>query len=349
LDTLTHALSGALLARATASHGAAPPATARRVAAGFLAAAAPDLDIVFNLGGPLTYLLNHRGITHSILMLPFWAFLLAWLLSKILRGPGGWRPLYGVCAIGIGVHIAGDFITSFGTMILAPLSDWRAGIGTTFIIDLWFTGIILAGLIVSLFWRRSRLPAVIASVALVGYVGFQAVMKEQALDFAREYAATQGLKDVSFNVQPRAVSPFNWAVFVSDDASHRVAHINLVRKVTRQPQPDDGFIARLDAPFQPLSMARWESISRYGDNPDIQAAARAAWSSDALAFLRWFAVLPALDSVNGGGVCVWFRDLRFIQPGRAGNPFLFGACRDSGDWRAFRRGPDGAAQALQSP
>ena len=30
-------------------------------------------------------------------------------------------------------------------MILAPFSDWRAAIGTTFIIDLWFSGIILAG------------------------------------------------------------------------------------------------------------------------------------------------------------------------------------------------------------
>lgn len=322
---------------------------ARRVAAGFLAAAAPDLDFVFNLGGPLTYLLNHRGITHSLLLLPLWAFVLAWLLSKILRGPGGWRPLYGICALGIGLHIAGDLITSFGTMVFAPLSDWRAGIGTTFIIDLWFSGIILAGLIASLFWRHSRLPAVVASVVLAGYVGFQAVLKEQALDFARGYATTQGLKDVSFNAQPRAVSPFNWAVHVSDEATHRVAHINLVRKVPRQPQPDDGLIARLDVPYQPLSMARWESVSRYGDNPAVEPAARAAWASDTLAFFRWFAVLPAFDSVNDGGVCVWFRDLRFIQPGRAGNPFLFGACRDSGDWRAFRRGPDGAAQALQSP
>jgi len=349
LDTLTHALSGALLARATASHGAPSPGMARWVAAGFIAAAAPDLDFVFNLGGPLTYLLNHRGVTHSILMLPLWAFVLAWLLSKILRAPGGWRPLYGVCAMGVGVHIAGDFITSFGTMIFAPLSDWRAGIGTTFIIDLWFSGIILAGLIASLFWRRSRLPAVIASVVLVGYVGFQAVMKEQALDFAREYAATQGLKDVSFNAQPRAVSPFNWAVHVSDESTHRVAHINLVRKMPRQPQPDDGFIARLDTPFLPLPMARWNSVSRYGDNPEIQATARAAWSSDALAFLRWFAVLPAIDSADADGSCVWFRDLRFIQPGRAANPFVFGACRAEGDWRAFRRGPDGAAQALQTP
>jgi len=47
--------------------------------------------------------------------------------------------------LSIGAHIAGDVITSYGTMLLAPLSDWRAAIGTTFIIDLWFSGIIVAG------------------------------------------------------------------------------------------------------------------------------------------------------------------------------------------------------------
>ena len=48
-----------------------------------------------------------------------------------------------VCAA-IFVHILGDLITQFGTMILAPFSDQRFGWGTTFIIDLPFTGIILA-------------------------------------------------------------------------------------------------------------------------------------------------------------------------------------------------------------
>src|SRR5262245_4910102 len=99
MDTLTHALSGALLARATARKDAAPPAQggtplaeggkplalARRMAAGFLAAASPDLDYVFNFFGPLSYLLNHRGITHSLLLLPLWAFALSWVLAKILR------------------------------------------------------------------------------------------------------------------------------------------------------------------------------------------------------------------------------------------------------------------------
>src|SRR5262245_17499645 len=183
MDTLTHALSGALLARATAPRDAPRYSTPRRIAAGFFACAAPDLDFVAGFFGPVAYLENHRGVTHSLVLLPLWALAVSWILAAILREPRGWRALYGVSALGIGLHIAGDVITSYGTMVLAPLSDWRAGIGTTFIIDLWFSGIIVLGLCVSLALRRSRVPAIAACVALVGYVGFQYAVKREVIDF----------------------------------------------------------------------------------------------------------------------------------------------------------------------
>src|SRR3954471_17519323 len=167
MDTLTHALSGALLARATAAGDAPPRSLPRRVAAGFFACAAPDLDFVTGCFGPVAYLENHRGATHSLILLPLWALALSWLLARILREPGGWRALYGVTAMAIGLHIAGDLITSYGTMVLAPFSDWRVGIGTTFIIDLWFSGIIVVGLIASAIARRVRWPAVGALAVLV--------------------------------------------------------------------------------------------------------------------------------------------------------------------------------------
>lgn len=351
MDTLTHALSGALLARATAPRDTPPLPLARRVAAGFLAAASPDLDFVFNFFGPMSYLLNHRGVTHSLLLLPLWAFALAWLLSKILRGPGGWRSLYGVCAMGLGAHIAGDLITSYGTMVFAPLSDWRAVIGTTFIIDLWLSGIIVAGLLASLLWRRTRAPAVAAALAVASYVGFQAVLKERALEFARGYAASQGLADARVDAQPRPVSPFNWTVYVSDDEAHRYADINLLRKEPRRLSPDAGFLARLDAPYQPLAMANWERAPRYSDDPRLQPLARAAWESGALGFFRWFARLPAFEGVSDNGACVWFRDLRFIYAGRPNVPFLYGACREGRDtdWRAFRRVPAASGGVARLP
>ena len=319
MDTLTHALSGALLARATAPKDAPPRSIPRRIAAGFFVCAAPDLDFVLS-GSPVDYLVHHRGVTHSLVLLPLWALLLSWLLAKIVREPGGWRALYGISALSLGLHIAGDLITSYGTMILAPLSDWRAGIGTTFIIDLWFSGIIVVGLIASVVWYRSRIPAAVALVVLVGYVGFQYVLRQQALEFAQRHATEKGLPQVK--VHPRPVSPFNWTVFASDDEKHEMAHINLIRTEPRPYRPGDGFIARIDSPYLPLDQAIWVRRTRYGETDKERI--REAWNSDALKVFRWFADVPAFDGASGG--CYYFVDLRFFTPGRDAMPFRFGAC-----------------------
>ena len=273
----------------------------------------------------MQYLVHTRCVTHSIVLLPLWALLLSWLLAKILREPRGWRALYGVCALAIGAHIAGDVITSFGTMVFAPFSDWRAGIGTTFIIDLWFSGIILAGLAASAVFYRARWPAMIASLVLAGYVGFQYLQRQQALEFAARHA-WPGAK---IDAHPRPVSPFNWTVFVSDGEKHEFAHINLIRKEPRRYTPGDGFFARLDSPYLPLDQAIWVRRTRYGEVD--QQRAREAWSSPALDVYRWFAAQPAFDGADQR--CVWFVDLRFLTPGRDSMPFRYGSCREGGGWR----------------
>ena len=94
MDTLTHALSGALLARATAHSGYAPGGLSlrARIAVGSLAAAFPDCDIVVSPVSPLAYLYNHRGVTHSVLMLPLWAVLLGLVCAWIIgRDRSRWR------------------------------------------------------------------------------------------------------------------------------------------------------------------------------------------------------------------------------------------------------------------
>ena len=103
-------------------------------------------------------------------------------------------------------------------------------------------------------------------------------------------------------------------------------------------------MAKLDAAYQPLALAQWESRSRYGGG----ALGKEAWESPALAFLRWFAERPAFDGGSENPACVAFLDLRFVNPGRDWVPFRFGACRDApgGRWRAYERQDDGSRLAL---
>ena len=335
MDTLTHILSGALLARATAPREkrSGEPTTAQRILVGALACGFPDIDFVANLVSPLAYLVNHRGITHSLVALPVWAFFIAWVCARLLRPQRGWRAFIGTAAMGVGLHIAADLITTFGTILFSPLTQTRFAWGTTFIIDLWFSGIIIAGLVASALRRDSRTPAVAACTVLASYVLFQALMKNEAASLGHDYAKTQGLKNAEVSALPRAVSPFNWTVVVSTPESQHHANINLAqRHMPPEPRPDDGFFARMRANFYPPSMARWQLSPRFGFTAAESVLAREAWEQPDFAYYRWFASYPALLFIDrqGASTCVWFQDLRFANVGVNYTPFRHGMCREQG-------------------
>jgi inner membrane protein len=345
MDTLTHALSGALLGRATAPRrpAAGELSMRARITLGFVAAAFPDCDIVVTPVSPLAYLYNHRGVTHSFVMLPLWAVLIgfacAWL---IWREPARWRGCAVMAGIGIGAHILADLITPYGTMILAPLSDVRYAWSTTFIIDLWFSGIILTGLVVSAIWRKSRTPAIVALSLLVAYVGFQWLQRQRALDFGDAHARAAGYAEYRVDAVPQPPLPFNWNVFVTESDFQ---HYSLVSLLRREPPPplavDAGFFTRIGAPYMPLANAVWLTVPRYGSGED-GAFAREAWEHPKFAFYRWFSAHPALYRVDhGASPCAWFEDLRFFTPGRGRMPFRYGMCRESGEWRAYQLGDEG--------
>ena len=352
MDTLTHALSGALLARATAPEPADEKTLplGRRLFIGFLAAAAPDLDFVISYVGPIEYLLHHRGATHSLVLLPLWAYLLSRLCAVIWRRDRPWRAYFGVSALGLGIHIAGDWITSFGTIVFWPISDARLGIGTTFIIDLWFTGIILAGLVACAVRRASHAPAIAGLAVLCSYVAFQGVLQQRAVDWGVAYARDAGLKPAEVTAQPRPVSPFNWMVIVRSGEEARYSFINLARREPLRPAADAGFIARLDAAYLSPAQAQWVHATRFGSSEMERVIAHAAWSQPKFAFYRWFAEEPVLLRVEAGNpsTCAWFQDLRFFTSGRDTWPFRYGMCReDGGQWELFRLDGDSKRVAIR--
>jgi len=349
MDTLTHALSGVLAARATHPRDARI-SVAARVGAGFLACAFPDADVVLSYVSPITYLTQHRGVTHSIFLLPAWALVLAWLFAKIHRDSQvSWRDYFGVCALALGLHIAGDLITSFGTMIYAPFSDARVAWSTTFIIDLWLTGIIVAGLAAAWAWPRTRVPALVGLAVLAGYIGLQAVQHERAIGFGERYAETHGFDSAQVSAIPRPVSPFNWMVMVTEGDRYHYANVNLVRgTMPVAPGLDARFIARLNAAYAPLEQARWTTLHKYGSDPSERELAARVLAHPKLGFYRWFADYPALYRIDRSNpsTCVWFEDLRFTTPGRDSNIFRYGLCSENGpdEWRVFRLLDGGARE-----
>ena len=351
MDTLTHALSGALLARATEPEkpeGNPLPRRAR-MWVGFWAAAFPDSDFVTRFIDPLTYLTVHRGVTHSVIMLPLWALGLSLLFTLLVRGKYPWRAFVSVVALGIGIHIAGDVITAFGTMIFAPFSDWRAQFPTTFIIDPYFTAIIVGGLAASAIWRATRKPAVIGLAVLVAYVGFQGILHQRAVAVGEAYAARHDLDVSQVEAIPQPFSPFNWMIVLPQKDAYYMTYVSLWRReIPEFPPADANWLMHVNASYFPTTDAIWKRIARFGSGNEVNLAER-VWFSEALAPYRRFALFPALYRVDRkkDSLCVWFNDLRFALAGRI-MPFRYGACRNGTDaaWRVYRLFDDGNGQEI---
>lgn len=331
MDTLTHALSGALAVRALDEKLASDPKTLRRLTyVGFLAAAAPDLDFVISLvsDDPMMYLRHHRGVTHSLLLLPLWAALLGGIFKSFYREIP-FKLLYGLCAMAIGLHIVGDVITSYGTMIFAPLSNWRASLDTTFIIDPIFTGIIVLGLSLA-FWHHTRRWAPrAASLCLLGYIGLQGWAHHQAAIMGTTWAKSlDGPAEVQ--VLPQPLSPFHWKVMVIERDQYHMSYLKLFGQPVPA-KPDGGFLNRIAQIYQPVDRLQWQHF----DRPDSTTASNddivQAWQHPALKDYRDFARYP-VNWPTHEQACTWFYDLQFQLPGRI-NPFVFGLCSNPTDGR----------------
>ncbi len=309
---------------------------------GGLAAAAPDLDAVVRLFGSDVYLGQHRGITHSLVAMPLWALVLAVGFSYLGGRRYGWKAYYGVSLLALFIHILGDLITSYGTRILAPFSAWAPGFNTTFIIDPWFSGILVLGLLASLYWRP-RLAATLSLAGVTALVLFQHSQYRSALDVAQQFAADRGMQTARVEAYPQPFSPFNWMLAVTHNETHYLTTVNLRRSEPPTPASEDApWFRRILASYQPVDQAQWRRHAMYGDG-EKDALARSVWAEDAFAFYRRFAHLPSVYRVDraASDTCVWFKDLRFALEGLT-PPFRYGLCRN-GDleaWSLFTLGID---------
>ena len=164
MDTITHGIAGALIGKAI-FHGEdmfrargggvtaeekLPSMKARMLTwALVLGAIFPDSDVLRDIFShdKLLVVTWHRSITHSLVLLPLWALLLAALTRWFAK----WRKweapsfaaLSGIYGVGILSHILLDLVTSFGTMIWSPVKWSRPAWDLVFIIDFTLTAIFL--------------------------------------------------------------------------------------------------------------------------------------------------------------------------------------------------------------
>ncbi len=340
MDTVTHGLTGWLIARSVPSENGGKAATAAVV----LGSVLPDADHVASLLGSDAAIRFHRGISHSFAGIAVSSLLVALLFYRF----GKWKDLKTLFLLtfaGQLSHIALDLLTSYGTQIFQPFSDARVSFDLLFIIDLVFTGIVLAGIVLSRSHRPMGARAALAALTL--YVGLAAGLHARAEDAVRTAAERSGVHVVSVAVLPR---------LAEINVGKRLASMSLdadawagdeLKGLPKLPIPDRP--GRYPMPAGPLSWngfvddgstylraevdsltgrVDWKQrVVRGRDVPEVKAL---EYLPDVRTYL-WFARYPVVQTSRSGlETIVSFSDLRFGElPGRR-RPFLLKVIQEPG-------------------
>ncbi len=152
----------------------------------------PDLDIFIpTIGDPTAGWVWHRGPTHSFVAVPVLALLttLVFMLVKSMR-PHKLTVLT-AAALGVATHAPLDALTTYGTVLFWPFTDYRVAIDWMPIIDPIFT-FTLVGLMIVATWRK-LVPLSIAACVFGGmYIGFGAWQHGRAMQAVEALADARG-------------------------------------------------------------------------------------------------------------------------------------------------------------
>ncbi len=194
MDNLTHSLTGLALSRAGLNRWY-PSASLLLI----LSANVPDVDIVTALRGSLSYFEHHRGITHTVAMVPLMALLPVLFVCAVSRSIRGWRAAWGISVIGVASHLLLDWTNAYGIRFLAPFSDHWFRLDLNNLIDLWIWAVLLIACVGPLLGRlvSSEIGAASGSGRGLAWFALSFVL---AYDFGRWLAHQRALEILNSRV-----------------------------------------------------------------------------------------------------------------------------------------------------
>ena len=211
------------------------------------AAVLPDLDVfvmpLLSLTGmemdAMLRLRIHRGLSHSLLFAPLLSLPIAalwWRLRRrvgrrnadgLQRPPPGFLLLYLCVFVAIFTHPLLDWCTSYGTCLLAPLSNVRYAIDAAPIIDLIYLPLLAITLLACAIARKlagGRVSLLVAWTGFLlscGYLAAGRVLHDRAAERAATLVGDE--KVLRADAYPAVGSIFLWrAVVETDTAWHAV-------------------------------------------------------------------------------------------------------------------------------
>ncbi|SDZ12804.1 inner membrane protein [Evansella caseinilytica] len=148
MDTVTHTLFGLALYGAVDKRRFTRKEKQALLVTTIIGSQIPDIDVVSQLWDTEgQYQMWHRGLTHSIFMVPVFSFLIYWFVRWIWKVK---QPIYFYMAvIAVLIHSTSDLFNAWGTGYFEPFASVRITFGTIPIVDLVFWAILLTAFIIS--------------------------------------------------------------------------------------------------------------------------------------------------------------------------------------------------------
>jgi inner membrane protein len=232
LDPPTHGILGAALGQALFGRTLGR----RALAWGAFGAMLPDVDVAMNATGPMAEWLYHRGATHGLWVPPLVGILLGTVVGRAQErsdperaGPiAHWRWLFVLTLLS---HPLLDACTSYGTMLLAPISRRRFAIEAIAIVDPLFTALFVLALLVGLVWgvgsRRARVSGGVAFALATAYLAYGLRLSHEAESRARAQLAEDGVQATRVDAYHAPLQIYLHRVVARDAEEVRVGWLSL--------------------------------------------------------------------------------------------------------------------------
>jgi membrane-bound metal-dependent hydrolase YbcI (DUF457 family) len=257
MDNLTHSLTGLMFSRAGLNHF-----HKRASMILILAANAPDVDVLSWFGGSLNYLEYHRGLTHSLIMLPAVAVLPTLLICAFSRSLAGWRAAYVLSLIGVASHLTIDWTNAYAIRLLLPFSTAWLHLDWNFVFDIWIWAALLLAVIGPWMGKlvsseigakpgSGRGLAIFALLFFAGYDFGRYMLHERALAIlnSRIYQGAAPIRVAAF---PGPFNPLRWTGWV--EGANFATRFDL--DITEEFDPQSGTTFYKPEPSPALDAAR---------------------------------------------------------------------------------------------
>lgn len=187
--------------------------------AGWLGGMAADLDVfIRSKTDPLLFLEYHRHFTHSLLFIPVGGMAvgtLLWFFFFQKRG-WSWREVIFSATLGYATHGLLDASTTYGTLLYWPVSMTRVAWNIVAIIDPFYTGLLVIGIVLTLL---SRSPAWARGGLILSlcYLAVAALQRDKATQLGHELASQRGHAPVRLEAKPTLLNAWLWRIVYEHD------------------------------------------------------------------------------------------------------------------------------------